>query len=172
VTGDGRARRLDGLVLRELTAADAAFQAEMLYTAAFWRPDGEHPPIEIVLARPEARRYLDGWGRDGDLGIVAELDGEPVGAAWCRLFTEEDHGDGYVDDETPELAIAVRDGARGLGVGRRLLVALHERARANGVERMALSSEQDNFARTLYASVGYVELAPDDPKDRMILDLG
>ena len=38
-------------------------------------------------------------------------------------------------------------------------------------ERMALSSEQDNFARTLYASLGYVEIAPDDPKDRMVVEL-
>ena len=162
---------MTGLELRELTAGDAAFQAEMLYTAAFWRPDGEHPAPELVLARPEAQRYLVDWGRRGDLGVIAELDGEPVGAAWCRLFTEADHGDGYVDDETPELAIAVRHDHRGEGIGRRLILALHDRARASGVKRMALSSEQDNFARGLYRSLGYVELAPDDPKDRMVVVL-
>jgi GNAT superfamily N-acetyltransferase len=160
-----------GVRLRDLTVDDAAFQAEMLYAAACWRPGVDHPDPETLLAHPEARRYLDGWGRDGDLGVIAEQDGTPVGAAWCRLFTEHDHGDGFVDEVTPELAIAVRSDARGRGIGRRLLVALHERARAAGVARMALSSERDNGARDLYRSLGYVEIAPDDPKDRMLLVL-
>ena len=160
------------VVIRDLTADDEAFQAEMLYAAACWRPGVEQPDPAVLLVRPEARRYLDEWGRDGDLGVVAERDGRPVGAAWCRLFTEDDHGDGYVDEVTPELAIAVLADARGQGIGRRMLVELHDRARAAGVRQMALSSEQDNVARDLYRSLGYVEIAPDDPKDRMVLDLG
>jgi GNAT superfamily N-acetyltransferase len=168
VAGAGAA---SGVRLRDLTVDDAAFQAEMLYAAACWRPGVDHPAPATLLAHPEARRYLDGWGRDGDLGVIAEQDGTPLGAAWCRLFTEHDHGDGFVDEVTPELAIAVRADARGRGIGRRLLVALHDRARAAGVARMALSSEPDNHARDLYRSLGYVDLAPDDPKDRMVLDL-
>ena len=64
-----------------------------------------------------------------------------------------------------------RADARGRGIGRRLMVALHGSARAAGVKRMALSAEQDNdVARRLYRSLGYVDLAPADPKDRMVLD--
>lgn len=159
------------VVLRDLTAADGAFQAEMLYTAAFWRPDGERPSIDLVLARRDASRYLADWGRNGDIGIVADRDGEPLGAAWCRLFTDDDHGDGFVDEGTPELAIAVREAHRRQGIARAMLGALHDRLRLAGITRIALSAESDNPARDLYRSLGYVDIAPNDPKDRMLLEL-
>ena len=39
-------------------------------------------------------------------------------------FHREDHGHGYVDDETPELAVAVWEGRRGEGTGTRLMAAI------------------------------------------------
>jgi GNAT superfamily N-acetyltransferase len=161
----------DAIVLRDLTVADGAFLGEMLYTAAFWRPDGARPPIEIVLAHPKARRFTDDWGRPGDVGLVAELGGEPVGVAWYRHFTDDDHGEGYIDPATPEIAVAVRADQRGRGIGRQLMTAIHARARSTGVRRISLSADLDNPARHLYRSLGYVDIAPDDPEQRMVLEL-
>ena len=87
------------------------------------------------------------------------------------MFTEEEHGDGYVDPETPELAIAVVDGRRCRGVGRRLMDAIHQRARDDGIRRIALSVDADNPARDLYRSLGYRDYEPGDGKGRMILDI-
>jgi len=157
--------------VRDLRADETPFLEQMLYTALAWRPDVELPPREWVLAHPQVVVFHAGWGRAGDVGLVAEEAGEPIGLAWYRFFTDEEHGEGYVDEATPELAIAVVDGYRGRGVGKLLMESIHARARANGVEQISLSVDRDNPARRLYERLGYVELEPDDENGRMVLRL-
>jgi ribosomal protein S18 acetylase RimI-like enzyme len=167
--------------IRPLTPADLPFLRRMLLAAAFW------PPVPAARWRRIRRRILErvvpillrrylalyhaGWGRDGDTGFIAEDAGRPVGAVWYRLFTNASHGDGFVDERTPELAIAVLDGYRGRGIGRRLLERMAEQARHDGLERIALSVDAENPAKRLYASAGYRDFEPGDGKGRMVLDL-
>lgn len=147
------------------------FLREMLYAALAWRPDVELPPVEWVLAHPQVEPFHRDWGRAGETALVAELDGAPIGLAWYRFFTEDDHGEGFVDEETPEVVVAVVDAYRGGGVGTALLEAIHERARVAGVARISLSVDHDNPARRLYERLGYVALARDADDDRMVLEL-
>jgi GNAT superfamily N-acetyltransferase len=157
--------------IRDLRPDEIAFLQDMLYAALDWRPDVELPPREFVLAHEQVVIYHEGWGRDGDVALVAEEDGRPIGAAWYRFFTEALHGQGYVDDDTPEVAVAVVDGHRGRGAGRSLMEAIHDRARQRGVARIALSVDADNPAKRLYERLGYVDYEPGDDLGRMILDL-
>jgi GNAT superfamily N-acetyltransferase len=158
------------VLIRDLRADETAFLREMLYTALAWRPNVALPPIEVVLAHPQVAPFHTGWGRDGDVALVAEGDGL-VGLAWFRFFTEEEHGEGFVDESTPEVAVAVVEGHRGQGVGGALLHAIHRRAQEQGIRRISLSVDADNPAKRLYGRLGYVDLAPGDDHGRMVLDL-
>jgi ribosomal protein S18 acetylase RimI-like enzyme len=159
------------VTLRPAGVDDVEHVRWALYTALAWDPERRLPPPEVTLEHPEAVRYHRGWGRRGDLGVVAELNGEVVGVAYCRLFTEEDHGRGYVDDKTPELAVAVREAKRGSGLGARLMSALAEAAAAAGFARLSLSVAAANPARRLYERIGYREISSDEDDVRMVLDL-
>jgi ribosomal protein S18 acetylase RimI-like enzyme len=154
--------------LRPATSADLEHVKRALYVAVAWNPERELPPYEFVIAHPELARYHEGWGRPGDLAVIAEADGEVIGVSSCRLFTAEDHGHGYVDDETPELAVAVWDGHRGEGIGSQLMAALEEAARAAGFTRLSLSVDTDNPAKRLYERLGYEELSVDESGVRML----
>ena len=92
--------------------------------------------------------YVKAWGRPGDAAMIALVDGFPVGAAWFRLFRASAPGYGFVDEQTPELAIAVVPNARGKGVGSALLEALLERARSEGYPALSLSVDRRNRARS------------------------
>ena len=146
---DARAqRRTLAPVFRLSARADPAFLAEMLYEAVNWRDDGaeERPPFDEMLARPELRRYVEGWGRVGDVAIVAlDRRDEPVGAAWYRLFRADEPGYGFVDDDTPELSIAVYPECRGQHVGGLLLGTL---APARAIRRVLGDQPERAPART------------------------
>jgi ribosomal protein S18 acetylase RimI-like enzyme len=149
--------------MRAATAADVGFLREMLYVALYVR-DGETPFPRSVLDQPEIAHYVDRFGRAGDLGVIA-LDGsEPIGAAWLRLLTGRDAGYGYVDDETPELTVAVAPEWRGRGIGTRLVDELLRTA-ADEYPAVCLSCDADNPALHLYERLGF---EPVDDSERSI----
>ena len=141
--------------IRRAAAEDFTFLATMLGEAAVWRPDKPTPSADQVLADRRYAQYLVGWPRQGDYGLVAEQEG-PVGAAWYRTFTEASHGHGFVAEEVPELAIAVIASRRHEGIGRQLLVDLIDASLAQGYSTLSLSVAEDNPARGLYESAGFV----------------
>jgi GNAT superfamily N-acetyltransferase len=112
---------------------DVRFLRDMLRHAYHWRlaEDTERPVY----------RYVRNWGRRGDAGVIALEGPHAYGAAWYRLFTENEPGFGFVDEQTPELTIAVVPSRRGKGAGRELLEALLEHARAEGYHAISLSTD-------------------------------
>jgi ribosomal protein S18 acetylase RimI-like enzyme len=126
---------------------------DMLRHAYYWRwadPELEDLPVG---------RYVDRWGRPGDRALVLIERFRPVGAAWFRLFPAAAPGYGFVDEQTPELTIAVVPSCRGKGYGEELLTALLDRARSDGYPRISLSVEPDNPAIALYRRHGFETVA-------------
>ena len=160
------------LVIRRTRPDDAEFLREMLFEAAYWRPTKARPSLEEGLARPDLVKVLAGWGRLGDLAMVAtDGAGERIGAAWMRRWTEQDHAHGFVDEQTPELGIGVRKDFRRHGVGTALLLAVLGRAREEGVPRVSLSVEIENVARLLYERFGFQLYAVDQGVATMLVHL-
>ena len=145
------------VVVRRGTAQDVRFLRDMLHHAYYWKermPDEGPGPVQL---------YVKAWGRPGDAAMIALVDGFPVGAAWFRLFRASSQGYGFVDEQTPELAIAVVPNARGKGVGSALLEALLERAREEGYPAVSLSVDRLNRgAIALYEQHGFQQVGETD----------
>jgi ribosomal protein S18 acetylase RimI-like enzyme len=159
------------LLLRPAGPDDGPFLQQMLAAAAFWRPTDPVVSIEEVMGRPELAHYVAGWPRPGDQGVVAQ-EAQPVGAAWLRLFSRDDPAFGFVDEQSPELAIAVLPQWRGRGVGAMLLHEVTVQAADAGVAGISLSVDLDNdAARVLYERFGFQRVRERDGSLTMLLRL-
>lgn len=156
-------------IIRAAIAQDGAFLADMLGEAVNWSPEWKKQSRNRVLTDPKTAHYITGWPRDTDLGVIAEVGGEPAGAAWLRYLPASDPGYGFVSPDIPELTVGVVARWRGHGIGRALLRAIAERARQAGIEHISLSVERKNFAQKLYLSEGYqITDSTDAQSDTMV----
>jgi DNA-binding MarR family transcriptional regulator/GNAT superfamily N-acetyltransferase len=94
---------------------------------------------------------LDGFAPPDGTFLVMRLHGRPVG---CGGFKRDGVDAAYLK------RMWVDRTARGLGLGRRLLSALEDRAHALGYRKLRLETEKSlTEAQQLYRSSGYVEVA-------------
>lgn len=136
--------------IKALTGADQALLWEILALAA-------HDSLENVVSQPQLARYAAAWGRAGDLGFVASFGEVSLGAAWLRLWPDDDKGFGYINAQTPELVMAVAPLYRNLGFGTRLLSQIL--AAAQGVyPAVSLSVRADNPAVEFYRRAGFAKI--------------
>ena len=146
-------------------ANDTAFLRDMLRHAYYWR--WEEPELRDL----PVSRYVEGWGRPGDRALVLIEGFQPVGAAWYRLFKQDEPGYGFVDEDTPELAIAIVPSRRGRGLGKELLEGLIASAKRDGFRRLSLSVESDNPAIGLYERFGFRTLEEHGRSRTMVAEL-
>jgi GNAT superfamily N-acetyltransferase len=154
---------------RVASQEDEPFLTDMLVEAFNWDSGREALDRGRILADPEAAHYIAGWKRPGDLGVVAvEPGGQSVGAAWLRLFSDDDRGYGFVAADVPELTLGVVEHWRGKGVGRALLEEVVREAAGAGFGSISLSVERANHAALLYVSVGFTVVESGRDSDTMV----
>ena len=101
------------ILLRESQHSNFPFLREMLYEAIFWRAGVKKPSFEEGLAYPDSVKEIADWGeREGDTAVIATVNSIPVGAAWYRFWTDSNFTNGYIDENTPVLGIAVHKAYR------------------------------------------------------------
>jgi GNAT superfamily N-acetyltransferase len=160
-------------MIRRATPEDGTFMADMLVEAVNWSPEWKTKSRNRVLSAPRTAHYIAGWPRDTDLGVIAEADGERIGAAWLRFLPAADPGYGFVTSDLPELTIGVAAHWRRRGAGRALLRAIAGQARSAGIRQISLSVERKNFAQRLYLCEGYqIVDSSDKDSDTMVKNLG
>ncbi len=142
------------MTIRALRQSEERFLKVMQYHALFV-PPGEKPFPKAILEEPHISRYLHNWGRHGDLALIVELKGILMGASWCRLFSKDHPGYGFVSENIPEMSIALLPPARNKGIGTKLLQEFIATVRAAGHPGISLSVDQRNPAMRLYLREGF-----------------
>ena len=160
------------VTLRPTRPDDIGFLGLVLAIAADWHSTTAPTPDDPILAEPGVARYLEGWPRHGDVGVIAVENGSPLGAAWWRYFADDDRGYGFVASDIPELTIGVVHHARGRGIGGALLAYLIAEARGRSIGHLSLSVATDNPARRLYERFGFGAAGEAGDSVTMLLAIG
>jgi [ribosomal protein S18]-alanine N-acetyltransferase len=157
--------------IRHAISEDIHFLWEMLYQAIYV-PEGQTPPSKEIMNEPHIRQILEGWGRSGDLSLIAvDASNQPVGAVWIRLFNDDNKTFGYVDHETPILGIALHPHVRGKGIGTLLMEEVLKEAKELGYKKVSLSVDPNNPALRLYERYGFKKIGVDGTSWDMVTQL-
>lgn len=158
------------VLIRVIDKNEKAFLREMLYQAIFV-PGGEDPlPLNIVDL-PELSKYFENWGRTGDHCLIAEYEGEQIGAVWCRLFDAKNKGYGFVAEDIPEMTIAVDKHYRNKGIGSKLLDKFFKHIKKAGFDGLSLSVDKRNPAVNLYLRNGFTVIRSNENDHIMLREL-
>ena len=137
--------------IREIKEEEIKLLDRFLYLAIYVHKEEVPPPFGIIY-KPELQVYVKNLGKeDDDHILIAEADDKIVGAVWVRIM--DDYG--HIDDETPSLIISVEKEYRGKGIGRSLLSSMLSLLSKCGYKAVSLSCQKENYAVSLYKSLGF-----------------
>lgn len=138
-------------IIREIRKEEHPLLADFLYEAIYI-PDGMESPPKSIIANPELQLYIERFGElKDDRCLVAELDGNIVGAVWVRIMNDY----GHIDSKTPSFAISLYRNYRGVGIGTNMMTAMLAMLKKSGYERASLAVQKSNYAVKMYEKLGF-----------------
>jgi len=157
--------------IRPIKRDEIPLLQNFLYEAVYQKDENDPIPRSII-EEPEINAYIKdfGAGKD-DHCLVAESEGELVGAVWTRILSDPVKGFGNLDAQTPEFAISLDKAHRGKGIGTQLMKQMLDLLRENGYKRASLSVQKENYAIDVYRKVGFSILDENAEDYIMVCDL-
>ncbi|AXQ78171.1 GNAT family N-acetyltransferase [Streptococcus chenjunshii] len=138
-------------MIRPMLPEEYPLLEEFLYQAIFV-PEGFPAPDRKIIRLPELQLYIKDFGKaPHDQAMVAEAEGQVVGAAWVRIMADY----GHIDDETPSLSVSLLPAYRGKGIGKVLLETFLASLKKGGCCKVSLSVQKANPAVHLYRQLGF-----------------
>jgi len=138
-------------IIRPIKESEYPVLEDFLYQAIFI-PEGIKPPPKHIIESPALQIYIKDFGKfPDDRCLVADVDGEIVGAVWTRIMNDY----GHIDDETPSFAISLYKNYRHKGIGTALMNKMLAILSEAGFEKASLSVQKANYAVRLYEKVGF-----------------
>jgi ribosomal protein S18 acetylase RimI-like enzyme len=131
-----------------------------------------HEPVEdgvtFVQQHPIVSRYVQNFGGENDFGLFACSDNStsPIGAIWARVLPKNAAGYGFVNERTPEIAVAIQPESQNQGIGKMLLHHFIEVTRER-YPAVSLNVRDDNLAAiALYGGAGFKRVKGSEVKNR------
>lgn len=154
-------------IIREMQKDEYCLLSDFLYEAIYI-PDGMVAPPKSVINCPELQVYIADFGNSiHDKALVAEVDGNIVGAIWARIMNDY----GHLDENTPSLAMSVIKSYRGMGIGTSLLTQMLSAEKVAGYAKLSLSVQKDNYAVRMYKKAGFNTVDENNEEYIMVIDL-
>jgi len=112
------------LELYFLRSSEQKIVTDMLFYAQ--QLDEKNSTLEL---HPELKIYSDFYGlTPKDLGLYAMKDATVCGAIWSRKLNAQHSAEGFINEETPVVNIAVKPEFRAQGIGRQMMEQFLEEA--------------------------------------------
>ena len=153
------------LKIRKIKHKEIGFLRKALYMALFV-PEGQPPFPKSILAHPDISIYIEHWGTlPNDIALVAVINNKLIGAIWGRTFSKSNAGFGFIDENTPEICMAVKEKFRNQGIGGKLIDEISKIYFSKGFKSISLSVDKLNKASLLYKGKGFFVVGEDKDKD-------